>query len=157
MTHRRAPNSVEALLLEAAHDLSDRDCERLGYSRAYILACTNPMRREQAPYKLIHSIVALRSERGEPPLFIDHLQQAAKSRPLDALQQLGRSIAQVNAEMGDLNRAYADASEDDDYSTEEIRRLAQESDDVATKAGNLRDSLLARLRPVSIQRKGSPS
>ena len=158
MTKHRPAGSIEAALLEALNDLTDRELgEVLGKSRSYLYACADPAKREQLHFADAVKLDRALAAKGLPlrfkPIHDNELGQAAAPVSVGALTA---RLTDGMKELGDVAALTATVSEDGIIDAAERRRLAKEWHDVEILAAQQR-ALLEPSGLAAVQHKGSPS
>lgn len=144
MTKHRPAGSIEAALLEALNDLTDRELgDALGKSRSHLYACADPAKREQLHFADAVKLDRALAGKGLAPRFLPilrlHLGGAAPAGVPDLLQGLARAMA----ELGDVSAVVSEATGDGVLDAAERRRIAKELQELIAVA----TQLLVRIEP----------
>ena len=114
MTHRRAPQTVEASLSRALPRLSDSELQHFtGKSRDYFRKCANPMQRHNLAFDDAVALDRALISRGLPPAFLALFERRLREgammaephrSPPEAVASLFLQVARLQAAAGDLAR-----------------------------------------------------
>lgn len=142
MTKHRPAGSIEAALLEALNDLTDRELgAAVNKSRSYLYACADNAKREQLHLRDAIALDRALATKGLPLRFLPILQQELGPAAPAALLDLVHGVTRAMAELGDVAGEIAKAAADGMVDAAERRRIAKELNDLIMVATQMRESV----------------
>ena len=153
MTYARWPGSVEAVLMQAIHILSPAEIlHATGVKENTIRKASNPETPGGLQFEHAAGLEAALQDKGHPGMFLEAFRHAVanarRTNRKPAVECIHRTLRQVAAEIGDVNRATDEALNDGVIDRHERAAIAREIQEAIDLLTNFRDALSGELHVI---------